>query len=170
MMRAAEAHRAPGRPLPPLRGRVQADAPLAPFTWFRVGGPAELLFRPADADDLVAFLRAPAAGVPVTVLGVGSNLIVRDGGVPGVVIRLGGGFGDDRGRSATASSPAPRRSTSTVAEHAAEAGLAGPRIPVAASRARSAARVAMNAGAYGAEIEDVLDWAEASTRRRACAG
>src|SRR5271155_5573750 len=75
---------------PDLRGRLTADAPLAPFTWFRVGGPAEVLFSPADEDDLAYLLSRLPGEVPVTVLGLGSNLIVRDGGVSGVVIRLGG--------------------------------------------------------------------------------
>jgi len=78
--------------LPRPRGRLTADAPLGPQTWFRAGGPAEVLFRPADADDLAAFLAALPPEVPVMVLGVGSNLLVRDGGVRGVVIRLMRGF------------------------------------------------------------------------------
>jgi len=76
-----------------LRGRAQADAPLAPLTWFRVGGSADLLVRPADADDLATFLAAIPAELPVTIIGAASNLIVRDGGVPGIVIKLGRGFG-----------------------------------------------------------------------------
>ena len=77
-----------------LRGRITENAELAPFIWFRVGGPAELLFQPADADDLVAFLSQLATAVPVTVIGVGSNLLVRDGGIPGVTVRLSAkGFG-----------------------------------------------------------------------------
>ena len=75
--------------LPPVRGRYRENAPLATITWFRVGGPAEVMFRPADRDDLVAFLGAKPGEVPVTVIGVGSNLLVRDGGVRGVVLRLG---------------------------------------------------------------------------------
>src|SRR5271154_7524711 len=75
---------------PNLRGRLTADAPLAPFTWFRVGGPAEVLFSPTDEDDLAYLLSRLPGEVPVTVLGLGSNLIVRDRGVSGVVIRLGG--------------------------------------------------------------------------------
>ncbi len=75
--------------LPSVRGSLESDAPLAPLTRFRAGGPAEILFRPADADDLAAFLAAKPADVPVTVIGVGSNLLVRDGGVPGVVARMG---------------------------------------------------------------------------------
>src|ERR1700687_2676616 len=78
--------------LPPVRGRITADAPLAPVTWFRVGGAAEILFRPADAEDLAEFLAQRPQEVPATVLGVASNLLVRDGGIPGVVIRLGRGF------------------------------------------------------------------------------
>src|SRR5215471_10922630 len=78
--------------LPKVRGRLTADAPLGPQTWFRAGGPAEVLFRPADVEDLASFLAALPADVPVTVLGVGSNIIVRDGGVKGVVIRLMRGF------------------------------------------------------------------------------
>src|SRR5689334_18234717 len=78
--------------LPKVRGRLTADAPLGPQTWFRAGGPADVLFRPADVEDLSSFLAALAADVPVTVLGVGSNVIVRDGGVRGVVIRLMRGF------------------------------------------------------------------------------
>ena len=69
--------------LPPVRGRITENAPLAPITWFRVGGAAEIMFRPADADDLATFLAAKPEDVPVTVLGVGSNILIRDGGVPG---------------------------------------------------------------------------------------
>src|SRR4051795_1503117 len=77
-----------------VRGRLIRNAPLAPFTWFQVGGPADLLFQPADADDLAFFLQNLPADVPLTVVGVGSNLLVRDGGVDGVVIRLSAkGFG-----------------------------------------------------------------------------
>ena len=80
--------------LPPVRGRLTENAALAGITWFRVGGPAEVMFRPADRADLVAFLASKPADVAVTVIGVGSNLLVRDGGVPGVVIRLGRGFAE----------------------------------------------------------------------------
>ncbi len=78
--------------LPPVRGRLIADAPLGPMTWFKAGGGAEVLFKPADLDDLQGFLAKRPADVPVTVLGVGSNLLIRDGGVPGVVVRLGRAF------------------------------------------------------------------------------
>ena len=78
--------------LPPVRGKILPDASLAPYTWFRVGGPADYLFLPADAEDLSQFLTALDPAVPVTTLGVGSNLIVRDGGIEGVVIRLMGKY------------------------------------------------------------------------------
>src|SRR5690348_1220740 len=78
--------------LPPVRGRLTPNAPIGPLTWFRVGGPAEVLFRPADAEDLAGFLAALPREVLVTTIGVGSNLLVRDGGINGVVVRLGRGF------------------------------------------------------------------------------
>ena len=81
------------RRLPAVRGRVELDKPLAEFTWFRVGGPADVLYSPADEEDLAGFLAALDEDIPVQVIGVGSNLLVRDGGIPGVVIRLGRGFG-----------------------------------------------------------------------------
>src|ERR1043165_4660688 len=80
--------------LPRLRGRLLANEPLAPLTWFRVGGPAQALFMPEDEDDLAYFLSACRLDVPVPVVGVGAKRIVREGGVPGVVIRLGRGFND----------------------------------------------------------------------------
>jgi len=78
--------------LPAVRGRYSANADLARIAWFRVGGPAEVSFRPRDVDDLVGFLRARPEGLPVTVIGVASNLLIRDGGIAGVVVRLGRGF------------------------------------------------------------------------------
>src|SRR5437588_10775529 len=80
--------------MPQLRGRVIANATLADITWFRVGGPAQVLFTPADEADLAYFLKHASSDLPVTVVGLGSNLLVRDGGVPGIVIRLGRGFGN----------------------------------------------------------------------------
>ena len=80
--------------LPAVRGRISENADIGATTWFGVGGPAEILFRPADEADLVQFLEGKAADIPVTVIGVASNLLVRDGGIPGVVIRLGRGFAD----------------------------------------------------------------------------
>jgi UDP-N-acetylmuramate dehydrogenase len=153
-----EAHAA----LPPLRGRVQAGAALAPSTWFRVGGPAEWLVRPADTEDLLLLLRDLPAGLPLTVIGAASNLIVRDGGVRGVVLRLAGrGFGavevQPDGLVAGAAAL-----DATVAEHAAAAGLAGLEF-LSGIPGTIGGAVAMNAGAYGAEVKDVLDWVEVAT-------
>ncbi|NGM19959.1 UDP-N-acetylmuramate dehydrogenase [Roseomonas stagni] len=148
--------------LPPLRGRVQQDAPLAPFTWFRVGGPAEWLVRPADVDDLLLLLRDLPESVPLSIIGAASNLIIRDGGVRGVVVRLGGkAFGevsvDGDGIIAGAAAL-----DAVVAEHAAATGLAGLEFLCGIPGAIGGA-VAMNAGAYGSEVKDVLDWAEVAT-------
>lgn len=148
---------------PPLRGRVQADAPLAPVTWFRVGGPAQWLVRPADVDDLLLLLlRDLPDDMPLTVIGAASNLIVRDGGVRGVVLKLAGrAFGaieaDGEGILAGAAAL-----DATVAEHAAAAGLGGLEFLCGIPGTIGGA-VAMNAGAYGAEVKDVLDWAEVAT-------
>ena len=148
--------------LPPVRGRLQADAPLAPATWFRVGGPAEVLFRPADADDLAAFLAALQTEVPVTAIGAASNLIVRDGGVHGVVVRLARGcnaisVGADGVVAGAAALDV------TVAEHAAAAGLAGLEF-LSGIPGTIGGAVAMNAGAYGGDVAHTLDWAEIVTR------
>ena len=85
--------------LPELRGRLGAETSLKDYTWFRVGGPAEVLYSPADEADLAYFMKNLPAGVPVTTIGLGSNLLVRDGGIEGVVIRLGRGFGADHDQS-----------------------------------------------------------------------
>jgi UDP-N-acetylmuramate dehydrogenase len=148
--------------LPPLRGRIQAQAPLAPTTWFRVGGPAEWLVRPADLDDLLLLLRDLPDSVPLTVIGAASNLIIRDGGVRGVVVRLAGrAFGaiERDGDGVIAGAAAL---DATVAEHAAAAGLAGLEFLCGIPGTIGGA-VAMNAGAYAAEIKDVLEWAEVAT-------
>ena len=148
--------------LPPLRGRVERDAPLGPATWFRVGGPADVLVRPADQDDLLLLLRDMPAAMPLTVLGAASNLVIRDGGIAGVVLRLARGFGEvvveaDGGIIAGAAAL-----DVTVAETAAAAGLGGLEFLVGIPGSIGGA-VAMNAGAYGVEIKDVLDWAEIAT-------
>ncbi len=148
--------------LPPLRGRVQADAPLAPASWFRVGGPAEALVRPEDAEDLAAFLTALPPLVPVCVIGAGSNLILRDGGVPGVVFRLGRGFTGIAVRPDGIIAGAAARDAS-IAEHAAAAGLEGLEFLSGIPGSLGGA-VAMNAGAYGGDIAGVLDWAEIVAR------
>jgi UDP-N-acetylmuramate dehydrogenase len=147
---------------PSLRGRMQANAPLAPFTWFRAGGVAEMLARPADAEDLASFLRDLPHEVPVYVIGAASNLIVRDGGLPGVTIRLARGF--------STIAPEPDGIVAgaaaldvTVAEHAAAAGLTGLEF-LSGIPGSIGGAVAMNAGAYGGEMAQVLDWAEVVTR------
>ncbi len=148
--------------MPVIRGRVEAAAPLAPFTWFRVGGPAEWLARPADAEDLLALLATLDPAMPITVLGAASNLIIRDGGVPGLVLRLPArGFG---GVSVEADGVIAGATAldATVAEHAAAAGLAGLEF-LSGIPGSIGGAIAMNAGAYGREIVDVLDWAEIAT-------
>lgn len=148
--------------LPRPRGRLTADAPLGPQTWFATGGPAEVLFRPADVEDLAAFLAALPADVPVTVLGVGSNVIVRDGGIRGVVIRLLRGFTGIavEGREVVAGAGAPDLNVALTAREHALAGLeflSG--IPGTIGGA-----FPTNAGAYGSELADVLVSAEAVDR------
>ena len=140
--------------MPELRGRLLANQPLGEFTWFRVGGPAQAFFMPDDENDLAYFLRNLSTEIPVTVIGAGSNLIVRDAGVPGVVIRLGRGFNDVN-----------------IEDHRVTAGTA--MLDVMVARAAQAAGVSglaflsgipgtiggalrMNGGAYGGETKDVL--------------
>ena len=152
-------------PPPPvvIRGRLRADEPLGPRTWFRVGGPAEWLAQPADADDLVALLRELPPGMALTAIGVGSNLVVRDGGVRGVVVRLpGAGFGEVTAEADGVVAGAAALDA-TVAQHAAAAGLTGLEF-LSGIPGTVGGAVAMNAGAYGAEVRDVLDWAEVATR------
>ncbi|HET6185301.1 MAG TPA: UDP-N-acetylmuramate dehydrogenase [Acetobacteraceae bacterium] len=145
-----------------LRGRVQFDAPLAPTTWFRVGGPAEALVRPADAAGLAAFLAALPLEVPVRTLGACSNLIIRDGGLPGVTLRLARGFTAIVPEAGGIVAGAGALDV-TVAEHAAAAGLAGLEFLCGIPGSIGGA-VAMNAGAYGGDIAGVLDWVEVVTR------
>ncbi len=148
--------------LPPLRGRLQAGADLAATTWFRVGGPAEALVRPADMADLAAFLAALPHEVPVTVIGAASNLIVRDGGVHGVVIRLARGFNEIAVEADGIVAGAAALDL-TVAEHAATAGLGGLEF-LSGIPGTIGGAVAMNAGAYGGDVAGCLDWAEMVTR------
>jgi UDP-N-acetylmuramate dehydrogenase len=144
--------------LPPTRGRIAADAPLAPFTWFRVGGPAEALLRPKDTQDLADFLAALAHTVPIHVVGACSNLIIRDGGLLGVTVRLARGFGDVEVEPDGVIAGAAALDA-TVAEHAAAAGLAGLEF-LSGVPGTIGGAVAMNAGAYGGDIAGCLDWAE----------
>ena len=144
--------------LPPLLGRVQADAPLAPSTWFRVGGPAEALVRPANPADLASFIAALPHDVPITVLGAASNVIVRDGGIAGVVLRLARGFNEITVSSDGIVAGAACLDA-TVAEHAATAGLEGLEF-LSGIPGTIGGAVVMNAGAYGGDVAGCLDWAE----------
>ena len=140
--------------LPQLRGRLMPNQSLAELTWFRVGGPAQVLFVPEDEADLAYALGRLLTDVPVTVVGLGSNLIVRDGGVPGVVIRLGRGFGDIavEGTRVRVGAAVPDVRVARAAQEAGVAGLAFMRgIPGAIGGA-----LRMNGGAYGRETKDVL--------------
>jgi UDP-N-acetylmuramate dehydrogenase len=139
-----------------LRGAVRVNEPLAPLTWFRVGGPAQLLFMPADEEDLALFLAGLPQEIPVTVIGLGSNLIVRDGGVPGVVVRLSArGFGEikvEEGHRLRIGAAAPDVKAARAAAEAGIDGLAFYRgIPGAIGGA-----LRMNAGAHGGETKDAL--------------
>jgi UDP-N-acetylmuramate dehydrogenase len=150
--------------MPDLRGRLLPNQPLADLTWFRVGGPAQALFMPEGEDDLAYFLARLPADVPVTVIGLGSNLIVRDGGVPGVVIRLGRGFNEvaaEGDSSVRAGAAVPDVRVARAAQEAGIGGLAFLRgIPGAIGGA-----LRMNGGAYGTETRDVLIEARGVDRR-----
>ncbi len=141
--------------MPELRGRLIANQPLAELTWFRVGGPAQVLFMPEDESDLAYFLGHLPADIAVTTIGLGSNLIIRDGGVPGVVIRLGRGFSEiaiESGARVRVGTAVPDVKVARAAQDAAIAGLSFMRgIPGAVGGA-----LRMNGGAYGGETKDVL--------------
>ncbi|OJX71764.1 UDP-N-acetylmuramate dehydrogenase [Magnetospirillum sp. 64-120] len=139
--------------LPKTRGRLTVDAPLGGLTWFRVGGNAEVLFRPADVDDLAEFLVELPAEVTVTVIGVGSNLLVRDGGVQGVVIRLGGAFAqiDVMDDIVTAGAGALDLNVALTAQ---EHGLSGLEF-LSGVPGTIGGALRMNAGAFGGEMKDV---------------
>jgi UDP-N-acetylmuramate dehydrogenase len=141
--------------LPKVRGKLLRDEPLGPFTWFRVGGAAEVLFLPADADDLAGFLRDLPQDVPVTVLGVGSNVIIRDGGVAGVVIRLAGRAFAGIQVEANHIIAGSAALDAAVARAASKAGLAGLEF-YAGIPGTIGGALTMNAGCYGAETKDVL--------------
>ena len=150
--------------LPAVRGKLTAAAPLAPLVWFKSGGCAEWLFEPKDSDDLAAFLSGLPTSVPVMALGLGSNLIVRDGGVPGIVVRLGKAFATvtpDSGHCLTVGGGASGIQVSSAARDAGIAGLEFLRgIPGTVG-----GFVRMNGGAYGREVADVLVSATVITRK-----
>ena len=147
--------------LPQTRGRLSRDRPLSDLTWLRVGGPADWLLQPADAGDLAAFLASLPGDVPVFAMGVGSNLIVRDGGIRGVVIRLGRGFNGIRieGNRVIAGAAAL---DAHVARRAAEAGVDLTFLRTIPGSIGGAVR--MNAGCYGAYVADHLIEVRAVTR------
>ncbi len=145
--------------LPPVRGVYRQQADLGNVTWFRVGGTAEVMYKPADVEDLCRFLKHKPVDVPVTMLGVGSNVLIRDGGIPGVVIRLGRGF------VAVAAMGHEIRAAAgaldmNVALSACQAGVAGFEF-LGGIPGTIGGALRMNAGAYGSEIKDVLLTAEA---------
>jgi len=149
--------------LPPARGRLAANAPLADLTWFRTGGPAEVFFSPADEADLAAFLTATPADIPIYVIGVGSNLLVRDGGMPGVVIRLGKGFSglrlEPESRIRAGAAVLDVRVARFAQEHGIDALTFLRGIPGTIGGA-----LRMNGGAYGGETKDILVEARAVDR------
>ena len=152
------------RRLPSVHGRLEANVPLAELTWFRVGGPAEVLFQPADEADLEAFLKGTPQDIPVYTIGVGSNLLVRDGGVPGVVIRLGRPFmdvvpeGDMQLRAGAAALDV--RVARVAADHGIDALTFLRGIPGSIGGA-----LRMNGGAYGGETKDILVEARGFNRK-----
>jgi UDP-N-acetylmuramate dehydrogenase len=149
--------------LPPVAGRIVRDAVLAPYTWLRVGGPADVLFLPKDEADLQGFLKALDPAVPVMALGVGSNTLVRDGGVEGVVIRLGKAFAEIKLMSDHRIYAGAAALDAQAAKAAAAAGIAGLEFYTGVPGTIGGACV-MNAGCYGAETKDVLVEAYAVTR------
>ena len=148
--------------LPAVRGSLRANVPLSRAMWFRVGGPAEFLFEPADREDLSRFLAALPADMPVTAIGVGSNLLVRDGGIPGVVLRLGRPFSVVR-RDGMRMRAGAGSMDVTVARAARDAGIAGLEF-LSGIPGTIGGALRMNAGAYGREIGDVVVSAEALDR------
>lgn len=140
--------------VPPVRGEMTENAPLAPFTWFRVGGPADILFQPADLADLIDFLTQKPADIPVTVIGVGSNLLVRDGGVRGVVIRLGRAFSSIRALDDGQIRVGAGTIDVTVSAFARDAGLKGLEFLTGVPGTIGGA-LRMNAGAYGGDMQSI---------------
>ena len=149
--------------LPPVRGKLIPNAPLKDTTWFRVGGVAEYLFKPADEADLAAFLKDCPAEIPVTVLGVASNTLVRDGGIAGVVIRLGPEFSKIRVQDHTITAGAAALDLN-VARAAQHAGLAGLEF-LSGIPGTIGGGLRMNAGAYGREFKDIVQYVTAYDRQ-----
>jgi len=145
--------------LPAVRGILQADAPMAKLSWFKTGGMADVLFQPADVDDLAGLLKDKPAEVPVTVIGTASNIIIRDGGIEGVVIRAGAGFADIDIDDDIVTAGAAAHDV-TVARKARDAGLTGLEF-LSGIPGSIGGGLKMNAGAYGTEFKDIFADAEA---------
>jgi len=153
--------------LPKVRGRLIANQPMAALTWFRVGGPADVVFIPEDEDDLAQFLANTPDDIPVMPVGVGSNLLVRDGGIAGVVVRLGKGFAKIKTEEGHRLRAGAGALDVTLAKAAADAALAGLEFYVGIPGAIGGA-LRMNAGSYGTETCDVLIEARALDRQGRC--
>ena len=149
--------------MPSVRGRLKRDAPLAPLVWFKSGGSAEWLFEPADADDLCAFLKELDPQVPVMALGLGSNMIVRDGGVPGVVVRLGKPFASVEQIDSTMLRCGGGASGILVSSTARDAGIGGLEF-LRSIPGTVGGFVRMNGGAYGRETCEILVECEIALR------
>lgn len=141
--------------LPEVRGTYRENVPLAQYTWFRVGGPAEILFKPADEEDLAHFIRMVPKDIPYTFLGVGSNVLVRSGGIKGVVIRLGPSFSKIRFLENNMVEVGAGQLDRTLALEAQKAGIGGLEFLIGIPGTIGGA-LRMNAGAYGTEIKDIL--------------
>lgn len=150
--------------LPPVRGRLIEAAPLSDITWLRVGGPAEVLFIPADETDLARFMGETPLDIPIHVLGAGSNTLVRDGGLKGVTIKLGPAFGKVTAQEGARVRAGAAALDKSVAKAAAKAGIAGLEFYVGVPGAVGGA-LRMNAGCYGTETRDVLVEAVAIDRK-----
>ena len=148
-----------------IRGKLIENASLAPYTWFRVGGPADLLFIPADEDDLSDFLKQLPDDIPVTTLGVGSNVIIRDGGIEGVVIRLAGGYwGQIEQTNATTLFARAGALDLSIARFAAKNGVSGLSF-LSGIPGSIGGNIRTNAGCYGRELKDILNQVEAIDRQ-----
>jgi len=150
--------------LPKVRGRLTANAPLGHLTWFGVGGPAEVMFRPADREDLAAFLSVLDADIPLTVLGVASNVIIRDGGIPGMVIRLGREFAEISATDDLVVTAGAAALDMNVALLCAEREITGLEF-LSGIPGSIGGALRMNAGAYGRETKDALIAASYMTRK-----
>jgi UDP-N-acetylmuramate dehydrogenase len=141
--------------IPPVRGKLQAGAPLAPLVWFKSGGAAQWLFEPKDLDDLRAFIAGLDPAIPVMALGLGSNMIVRDGGVPGVVVRLGKAFAQVERLDPTSLRCGGGASGILVSSRARDHGIGGIEF-LRSIPGTVGGFVRMNGGAYGREVKDIL--------------